>query len=78
MPVRITSSTGVDSIWDGPQFGLHHLGLVVSNLDQFIADLKSNGVEIIVEPKQSRPGVRTAFFKAPGDVLFEIQELTER
>ena len=77
IPVRITSSTSVDSTWKGPKYGLHHLGLVVSNMDEFISDLQSRGVEILTEPKQSRPGVRTAFFIAPGDVLFEVQEIAE-
>lgn len=77
IPVRITGSTGADDSWEGPRYGLHHLGLIVSNMEEFIADLKSKGVELVVEPKEIRPGVKAAFFKAPGGVLVEIQEVKE-
>jgi len=76
IPVRISSSTGADNAW-GPRFGLHHLGLVVDNMDEFAADLKSKGVEFVVEPTQPQPGVRIAFIKAPDNVLFEIIEKKE-
>ena len=76
VPVRISSSTGADKAL-GPQFGLHHLGLVVDNMDEFAADLKSKGVEFVVEPTQPQPGIRIAFIKAPDNVLFELIEKKE-
>lgn len=76
VPVRISGSTGADKAL-GPRFGLHHLGLVVDNMDEFTADLKSKGVEFVVEPTQPQPGVRIAFIKAPDNVLFELIEKKE-
>lgn len=77
LSIRITGRTGADNAWKGLRFGLHHLGLLVSNMEESIAELKSKGAELIAEPVQSRPGVKTAFIKAPDDVLFEIQEIKE-
>ena len=77
VPVRISSSTGADGVWQGLRYGLHHLGLIVSNMEEFATNLKSNGVEFVVEPTQPRPGVKVAFIKTPDNVLFEIIELKE-
>jgi len=74
VPVRISGSTGADNVWKGLQFGLHHLGLEVDNLDEFAAHLKANGVEFVVEPTQPKPGIKIAFIKAPDNVLFELIE----
>jgi len=77
LPIRISSKTGADAAWQGPRYGLHHLGLTVDNMDEFAAELKSKGVEFVVEPTQARPGVKFAFIKAPDNVLFEILEIKE-
>ncbi len=77
IPVRISSGTGADDVWRGLQYGLHHLGLKVNNIEEFTADLKSKGVEFVVEPTQPRPGIKIAFIKAPDNVLFEIVEVEE-
>ena len=77
IPVRISGHTGADNAWKGLRFGLHHLGLVVDNMDEAVADLKSKGVEFIVEPIQPRPGVKIAFIKGPDNVLFELIEQKE-
>ena len=77
LTVRISGSTGADDAWKGPRFGLHHLGLVVDNMDEFAANLKSKGVEFVVEPIQPKPGVKMAFIKAPDNVLFELIEIKE-
>jgi len=77
IPVRVSSSTGADNAWKGLRFGLHHLGLEVSNLDEVAADLKSKGVEFVVEPTQPQPGVKIAFIKGPDNVLFELIEKSE-
>lgn len=77
IPIRISSGTGADNAWKGPRFGLHHLGLLVDNMDEFAAELKSKGVEFVVEPTQPRPGLKFAFIKGPDNVLFEIIEQKE-
>ena len=77
LTVRISGSTGADDAWKGLRFGLHHLGFVVDNMDEFAANLKSKGVEFVVEPTQPKPGVKMAFIKAPDNVLFELIEIKE-
>lgn len=77
LTVRISGSTGADDAWKGLRFGLHHLGFVVDNMDEFTANLKSKGVEFVVEPIQPKPGVKMAFIKAPDNVLFELIEIKE-
>lgn len=77
IPVRISSGTGADGAWQGLRYGLHHLSLNVNNMEEFAANLKSKGVEFVVEPIQPRAGVQIAFIKAPDNVLLEIIELKE-
>ena len=77
LTVRISGSTGADDAWKGLRFGLHHLGLAVDNMDEVAANLKSKGVEFVVEPTQPKPGVKMAFIKAPDNVLFELIEIKE-
>ena len=58
-------------------FGLHHLGITVSNLDEAYTELKANGARFIVEPKMTGPGSRVAFIIAPDNVLIELLERRE-
>jgi glyoxylase I family protein len=72
--LRISSATGADKDWKGPRYGLHHLGLEVDNMDEFMAKLKASGAEVVTAPFQPKPGVRAAFVKDPAGVLFEVIE----
>ena len=74
IPVRISGATGADKDWTGLRYGLHHLGLEVDNMDEFISRMKANNVEIVTEPFQANPVTRAAFIKGPDGVLFEILE----
>jgi catechol 2,3-dioxygenase-like lactoylglutathione lyase family enzyme len=74
IPVRISGATGADKDWKGLRHGLHHIGLQVDNMDEFIAKMRANSVEIVTEPFQAGPGVRAAFIKTPDGVLYEIIE----
>ena len=76
VPVRISSKTGADDAL-GQRYGLHHIALKVSNMEEFISNAKSKGVEILVESIQPKPGVKIAFIKAPDNVLFELLEIKE-
>ena len=76
--LRISSGTGADDILKTKQaakidmraqYGLHHLGLTVDNLDEAVKDLKAKGVEIFLEPK---PGTGPAFIWGPDGVMFEL------
>ena len=91
MSVRISSTTGVEEAQkkkqppaaepaeevEEPQFGLHHFGLLVENLDEAAADLKSKGVEFIVKPTEAQPGLRYAFIQAPDNVRIELIQKSE-
>lgn len=74
--VRVSGSTAADEAQKdkGPIWGLHHIGLEVSDLDELAAKLKANNVEFVVEPRQTRPGSKVAFIKGPDDALFELIE----
>ena len=74
IPVRISSGTGADKDWTGLKYGLHHIGLQVDNMDEFIAKMKANNVEIVTEPFQPGPGIKAAFIKCPDGALYEIIE----
>ncbi len=72
--IRITNGTSGDSNWKGLRLGLHHLGLTVQDLGKAAAEMKSQGVEFVVNPTSEGPNVKYAFIKAPGGVLIEISE----
>jgi glyoxylase I family protein len=72
--LRISSATGADKDWKGLRYGLHHLGLEVDNMDEFMAKVKANGAEVVTEPFQPKPGIKAAFVKDPDGVLFEVIE----
>lgn len=72
--IRVSNSTGADDNWTGSLFGLHHLGLTVANMDKATAEMKSRGVEFVLNPTKNRPGGDVAFFKGPDGVLIEIAE----
>ena len=74
IPVRISGATGADKDWKGLRYGLHHIGLQVDNMDEFIAKMEANKVEIVTAPFQAGPGVRAAFIKCPDGALYEIIE----
>ena len=74
IPLRISGATGADKDWKGLRHGLHHIGLQVDNMDEFIAKMRDNSVEIVTEPFQAGPGVRAAFIKTPDGALYEIIE----
>ncbi len=77
IPVRISSGTGADKDWTGLRYGLHHIGLEVDNMDEFIAKMKANNVEIVTEPFQPNPATKAAFIKCPDGALYEIIEKSE-
>jgi len=73
--LRISKGTAADNNWKGLRYGLHHLGLKVDNLDEFIADMKAKGVEVVTEPFEIQTmGLKAAFIKGPDGVLFELIE----
>ncbi len=74
IPVRISGATGADKDWKGLRYGLHHLGLEVDSMDEFIARMRANNVEIVTEPFQPGPGIKAAFIKCPDGALYEIIE----
>ncbi len=55
-----------------PHLGLDHFGFRVDDIDGAVADLKSKGADICVEPRTIRPGVRIAFVRGPDDVRIEL------
>jgi lactoylglutathione lyase len=55
-----------------PHLGLDHFGLMVDNLDTTVADLRSRGAEIYMEPRTIRPGVKIAFVRAPEHIRIEL------
>ena len=54
--------------------GLAHIGLEVDNMNEIIAKMKADGVEIVKEPFEPGPGVRAANIKCPDGVIYELIE----
>jgi methylmalonyl-CoA/ethylmalonyl-CoA epimerase len=60
--------------------GLHHVCVLVEDIDEALADLKARGVETIDEkPRVGAGGCRVAFLhpRAAGGVLLELKEAAE-
>ena len=74
IPLRVSADTGADNILKELICGVHHIGLTVPNLDKATEELKSAGVEFIVEPFSPRPGLKTAYIRTPDGILFELVE----
>ncbi|MGE3270047.1 MAG: VOC family protein [Chloroflexota bacterium] len=53
-------------------FGADHFGLRVDDVDAAVAELRSRGVFIEVEPWDFSPGSRIAFIKGPDEVRIEL------
>jgi len=62
---------------EGPLRGIDHLALTVDRLDDALADLSGNGVEVISGPTTVRPGLLIAFVRAPDGVRIELLERGE-
>ncbi len=71
VPVRISATTGADAVL-GEVYGLHHISLSVDDLKSATADLKANGAEIVIEPKQTPSGTWLAFVRCPDGTLYEL------
>ena len=71
VPVRISATTGADDVL-GEVYGLHHISLEVDDLNSGVADLKANGAETVVEPKQAPSGAWLAFVRCPDGTLYEL------
>lgn len=54
--------------------GLHHFGIYVDGLDAFADRLEKAGVTFTKKPGPGVLGSKTAFIKAPDDVLIELVE----
>lgn len=55
-----------------PYLGLDHFGLVVSDIQAAVTELKAKGVTFTMEPTEIRPGTKIAFLTAPENVSIEI------
>lgn len=57
-----------------PYRGLDHIGLSVTDLDAFVADIRAKGVEFTKEPHSPRPGVKICFLRGPEGISVELLE----
>ena len=56
------------------QFGIHHLAMIVDDMDKAYNELKANGAEFVLPPKATGPTSKVAFVVAPENVLIELIE----
>ncbi|MFQ6029052.1 MAG: VOC family protein [Dehalococcoidia bacterium] len=69
---RVPADVDMEASPADPYLGLDHFGFRVDNVDDTVAELKSRGAEITVEPRTIRPNVRIAFVRAPDNVRIEL------
>ncbi len=68
------SSPTIPHTWnpDETVLGLKHIGMLVSDVDAVLAQLKEQGVRIIYPPNDAHGGVRTCFFADPDGNALEL------
>ncbi|MCH2337205.1 MAG: VOC family protein [Pseudomonadales bacterium] len=54
------------------QLGLDHLGLRVDDMTEAASQLKHQGAEFLVEPRETMAGVQIAFLRGPDGVNIEL------
>ncbi|NKB59432.1 MAG: VOC family protein [Alphaproteobacteria bacterium] len=69
---RVGPDDGIADAPQQPHMGLEHLGLIVTGIDDVVAELKTKGAEFTMEPTTIRPGTRIAFLRGPEDVSIEL------
>lgn len=57
---------------DKPNFGLDHFGMITSNIEETVAQVKAQGMKMRDEIKEVEGGTKYAFFWAPDNVLIEL------
>jgi hypothetical protein len=57
-----------------PKIGLGHFGVRTDNLEAAVSELKSQGVEFVMEIREIKPGLKISYLLAPENVLIELQE----
>jgi len=70
----VTPGEGVNPAPKTPYRGLDHIGLYVTDFDDFIAGLREKGVQFTKEPHSPRPGIRICFLRGPEGVSVELLE----
>jgi len=58
----------------GRYLGLDHIGLIVDDLDEAVAELRRRGAEFAAEPRTLRPGHKISFIRGPENVRIEVME----
>ena len=56
----------------GPVYGYHHMALAVDDTDAACRELTDQGIEIVVQARNTPDGLRVAFFKGPDNILIEL------
>jgi catechol 2,3-dioxygenase-like lactoylglutathione lyase family enzyme len=73
--VLITERPGKTREPSGPgDYSLEHFSIRTDDIEKAAADLKAAGIRFRDELRQSRPGVKIAYFWAPDEVLIELIE----
>ena len=65
---------GVNPPPQTPYQGLDHFAFFVTDLDQYVEDLKAKGVEFTQALEVPRPGIRTCFLRGPQGISIELLE----
>ena len=57
-----------------PYRGLDHIGLFVTDLDAFVAEIRAKGAQFTKEPHSPRPGIKICFLRGPEGISVELLE----
>jgi catechol 2,3-dioxygenase-like lactoylglutathione lyase family enzyme len=66
------SAAASEWLWDDRQIGVRHIGMKVSNVDEWAERLRSVGAPIRVDPVDAVGNVRLAFFEDPDGANLEV------
>ena len=65
---------GLNPAPKSPYRGLDHFALFVTDLDGFVAELKTKGAQFQKEPHSPRPGIKICFLRGPEGISVELLE----
>ena len=68
----VKAGDGVNAPPTTPDQGLDHFGLLVTDIDEIVADLKAKGAEFTKPPHVARPGIKICFLRGPQGISIEL------
>ena len=75
--IKVRGSRATPLLPGAPESGIEHFCVQTDNIQEAVAELKSQGVTFLQEIKESALGLKTTYFVGPENVLIELIEQSD-